>query len=269
MSKWKNNMIMNVTLYLMRVYKYISKSKTKVRKNKIEIMELEKIKYQIMSKKLQETEIKLSEKQQDAYKAMASGKSVFVTGAAGVGKCLGVNTPVIMYNGEIKKIQNIKACELVMGDDSTPRKVLSTSTGKDTMYRISTAKGDNYIVNSAHILTFQVSKTIRYRKSNQRYVLSWGDKSGKVKSKHFTTKNSAELYMNSLPDLVDISLKECIKKNKSLHWREHFQGVYKELQFPEQIVKLDPYMMGLWLGNGSKNKPQITTIDDENVRYSL
>lgn len=49
-------------------------------------MELEQIKYQIMSAKIQETEIKLSNKQQVAYDAMTNGESVFVTGSAGVGK---------------------------------------------------------------------------------------------------------------------------------------------------------------------------------------
>lgn len=230
-------------------------------------MELEKIKYQIMSAKIKEAEIKLSDKQQEAYNSMASGESVFVTGSAGVGKCLGVDTPVIMYNGEVKKIQDIKTGELVMGDDSTPRKVLSTATGKDIMYRISTEKGDSYIVNSAHILTFKASKTIRYEKRKEKYVLMWGDKSGNVKSKHFGTSESAHSFMKTLPDLIDIPIIECIEKNKSRHWREYFQGVYKELYFPEQKVILDPYMLGLWLGCGSKNKPQITTIDYEIISY--
>ena len=237
-------------------------------------MELEKIKYQIMSAKIKETEIKLSDKQQQAYNAMATGKSVFVTGSAGVGKCLGVDTPVVMYNGTVKKIQNIKTGELVMGDDSTPRKVLSTATGKDIMYQISTAKGDSYIVNSAHILTFKASKTIRYIKSKQKYVLTWGDKSGNIKSKHFETSESAHSFMKTLPDLIDIPIMECIEKNKSLHWREYFQGVYKELHFSEQKVNLDPYMLGLWLGeprdpsgDGSKNKPVLTATDDEIISY--
>jgi len=49
-------------------------------------MELEQMKYKIMSKKLKEEEIKLSHKQQEAYDVMTSGKSIFVTGSAGSGK---------------------------------------------------------------------------------------------------------------------------------------------------------------------------------------
>ena len=265
LARGRINMTMNVISCLMLVCK--SKSKQKVRKNKIEIMELEKIKYQIMSAKIKETGIKLSGKQQEAYNAMVAGKSVFVTGSAGVGKCLGVDTPVIMYNGTVKKIQNIKTGELVMGDDSTPRKVLSTATGKDIMYQILTATGDSYIVNSAHILTFKASKTIRYKKSKRKYVLTWGDKSGNVKSKHFEKSESAHSFMKTLPDLIDIPIMECMEKNKYRHWREYFQGVYKELYFPEQKVNLDPYILGLWLGDGATNKPVITATDDEIIFY--
>lgn len=48
-------------------------------------MELETIKYQIMSKKL-ENEIKLTKKQNEAYSLMSKGENVFVTGMAGTGK---------------------------------------------------------------------------------------------------------------------------------------------------------------------------------------
>jgi hypothetical protein len=47
--------------------------------------------------------------------------------------------------------------ELLMGDDNTPRKVLSTVTGKDTMYEIIQDNGDNYIVNSEHIISLKLS----------------------------------------------------------------------------------------------------------------
>lgn len=229
-------------------------------------MELEKLKYQIMSEQLS-TEIKLSEKQQIAYNLMANGKSIFLTGAAGSGKCLGKDTPVIMYNGEIKMIQDIKHGDQVMGDDSSPRNVLSTTSGKDKMYLVKTAKGDSYTVNSHHILTFQSSKTIRYSKDKKKYVLRWGDTYGVVKSKHFATTEEAEKYSEKFTELVDIPIMECIERNKKRHWREYFQGVYKGINFPEQDVKIEPYMMGLWLGDGASKKPLITNIDEEIIDY--
>jgi hypothetical protein len=78
---------------------------------------------------------------------------------AGFGKCLGKDTPVMMFDGSIKKVQDIRVGELIMGDDSTPRNVLSTCTGTEQLYKIVPTKGDSYIVNESHILSLKRSKT--------------------------------------------------------------------------------------------------------------
>ena len=44
----------------------------------------------------------------------------------GTSKCLGKDTPVLMYDGTIKMVQDIKVGEKIMGDDSKPRNILST-----------------------------------------------------------------------------------------------------------------------------------------------
>lgn len=71
--------------------------------------------------------------------------------STGSGKCHALNTPILMYDGSIKMVQDIKVGECLMGDDSTPRKVLSLATGKDDMYDIFFNYG-KYCVNSEHIL---------------------------------------------------------------------------------------------------------------------
>ena len=96
--------------------------------------------------------IKLKPKQEEAYSALAKGESIFLTGPAGTGKCLGFNTPIIMFDGSIKMVQDIKDGDLIMGDDSTSRKVLSTVRGEDEMYKVTNRYGDSYVVNSVHIL---------------------------------------------------------------------------------------------------------------------
>ena len=75
----------------------------------------------------------------------------------GYGKCVGLNTPIIMYNGEIKYVQDIKINELVMGDDSSPRKVISLARGREEMFKISQNFGDDYYVNKSHILSLKMS----------------------------------------------------------------------------------------------------------------
>jgi superfamily II DNA or RNA helicase len=74
----------------------------------------------------------------------------------GRGKCLGKDTPILMYDSTIKKVQNVKVGDKIMGDDSTPRIVKTLARGRETMYKIHTDSG-HYIVNESHILSLKTS----------------------------------------------------------------------------------------------------------------
>lgn len=73
--------------------------------------------------------------------------------SCGGGKCLGFNTPVMMADGTVKMVQDIVVGDKLMGDDSKPREVLSLARGREQMYKIKQENGDDYIVNSSHILS--------------------------------------------------------------------------------------------------------------------
>lgn len=79
--------------------------------------------------------------------------------STGVGKCLGFNTPVLMYNGIIKMVQDIKIGEKIMGDDNTPRTVKTLARGKEKMYEIKSCNGESYTVNESHVLSLKCTKT--------------------------------------------------------------------------------------------------------------
>lgn len=76
----------------------------------------------------------------------------------GYGKCLAKDTPIIMYDGSIKFVQDIIVNDQLMGDDSTARKVLSLARGKEALYEIIPKYGDRYIVNESHILSLTCVK---------------------------------------------------------------------------------------------------------------
>ena len=75
----------------------------------------------------------------------------------GRGKCLGKDTQILLYDGTIKLVQDVKVGDVLMGDDSTPRNVLSLARGRETMYKV--INRDNidefYIVNESHILSLK------------------------------------------------------------------------------------------------------------------
>lgn len=79
---------------------------------------------------------------------------VAVCGNVDSGKCLAKDTPVMMYSGEVVPVQNVRLGDLLMGDDSTPRKVLLTSSGTGRLYSVkNTADSASYTVNGNHVLS--------------------------------------------------------------------------------------------------------------------
>lgn len=83
---------------------------------------------------------------------------VILAARPGMGKCLGKDTKVVMYDGTLKKVQNIQVGDLLMGDDSTPRTVLSLARGRERMYWVRQNKGIDYRVNESHILSLKNNK---------------------------------------------------------------------------------------------------------------
>ena len=83
----------------------------------------------------------------------AVGNSIAINGPMGTGKCHGFGTPILMYDGDAKMVQDIVVGDIVMGADSTPRTVLSLGCGIDEMYLVEHTNGAGYYeANSEHIL---------------------------------------------------------------------------------------------------------------------
>lgn len=83
--------------------------------------------------------------------------------ATGLGKCFAPGTRVMMYDGSVKNIEDIKEKEQVMGPDGKPRLVIGLTHGFDNMYTVHQNKGMDYTVNSVHILSLK-------RQSNEKIV---------------------------------------------------------------------------------------------------
>jgi hypothetical protein len=67
-------------------------------------------------------------------------------------KCLGKGTEVLMFDGSVKKVEDIKVGDFLMGDDSTPRKVTQCESGHGSLYRVDQNTHKSFICNDAHIL---------------------------------------------------------------------------------------------------------------------
>ncbi len=197
-------------------------------------------------------------------------------GLPGCGKCLDPYERVIMYDGTLKEAQDVIVGDLLMGDDSTPREVLSICSGEDEMFRVipcfdngqtvsenGMIAGESYIVNSQHILTLASIPRIATITKENRYKVLWHE-GGKCRTKTFTGLTpkmfkQAEKFRDDLcqeRDIIDMPIGEYMAKSKS--WKTEYKGYRTSANWPEQEVEIDPYILGIWLGDG---EPQITNID--------
>lgn len=151
-------------------------------------------------------------------------------GPPGSGKCLAPETPVIMFDGTIKQAQHVQVGDLLMGDDHTPRTVLSTTTGQDVMYRIVQAKGDDYVVNSAHILSLKLAQMFTSSHSTEGDVLWWFE-NHVLCERSFETYDRLEQYRAELVrqkiadeegSVCDISVTDYLSREG--RWKSAFRG---------------------------------------------
>jgi len=150
----------------------------------------------------------------------------------GRGKCFAKGTKIIMFDGRLKNIEDIQVNDLLMGPDGKQRKVLSLHNGIDKMYNIKPLNGLIQTVNSNHDIYYD------YRESNF--------KTSKIKL------DKPEFFINS--------------KQFTLKARSSLIKI-NGLDFIEKQVNIDPYLLGLWLGDGSQGKTEFTLEDKEIIDY--
>lgn len=186
-----------------------------------------------------------------------------VRGVAGSGKCLDPHTPILMFDGSIKQMMDTRIGEQVMGPDSKPRTILSRCSGLGQMYRIVPSKGRPFICNGPHILTLKgiTPHQVHKNEKRSRFGVKFSVK-GISKCKYFITEEEAIKYKNSLPeDVFDISLDEYLKRKSGIQRYNYL--FHTGVTFPEKEVPFDPYVMGMWLGDGSSFNARIVNADKE------
>lgn len=134
-------------------------------------------------------------------------------------------TEVLLYNLSVKKIEDVVIGDILMGDDGTPRKVLDTYSGVDTMYKIKLSNNDYHIVNSKHKV---------YYKKYDWYT------------KQYTTKTATPEQLLNIKGL-----------NKGYYIPK------ANLTFDARKVTVNPYFLGLWLGDGDSTRLSISNADYE------
>lgn len=208
----------------------------------------------------------MSEEQQRAVQGALDHTITIITGGAGVGKCLSFGTPILMFDGTIKKIEEIVTGEFVMGPDSRPRQVLSTCMGTDNMFEIIPKKGRSFVCNTPHVLTLKgIMPHMEYQPERAKKYIARYSIRGLRKTKAFATELEALHFMDDLPeDIFDIPLDEFMRR--SAEQQQHSHLFHVGVEFPARDLPIDPYLFGQTL---KEKIPDIYKINSRSNRLRL
>jgi len=200
--------------------------------------------------KLGHTTRPLYDAQQHAVKALLTllggdcslrerqGRAAILLGEIGVGKCLKIGTLVMKFDGSLVPVEEIRKNDLLMGPDSTPRKVLGTTRGQGPLYEVRPIIGDPWVCNDAHILT------LVHTMSDDVFDIP------------------VQEYVNS-----ERLTRELSRGGRRTHPVSEFKQFTPEggVDFPPlPEPEIDPYFLGIWYGDGTKSLEavQVTTADE-------
>lgn len=174
--------------------------------------------------------IHLYEAQKRVLRSFVANRNVIVCSSRQIGKALGLDTSILTTTGW-KTMRTIQAGDIIFGSTGQPTTVTHVH---DIMvdrscYKVTTDSGENIIADESHEWFTQ------HRSERQK----------KLKGSVKTTK---EIF-NTL---------KCSGSNEPAHRiKMSLQGIIQE----ETVLPIDPYVLGLWLGDGAKEAGWITVGD--------
>lgn len=163
-------------------------------------------------------------------KGIAMGKDLIML--QGSARCFAPGTKVRMYDGMLKCVEDIVVGDRLMDMSGIGyNTVAETHRGTDMMYRIHPAKGQNdIIVNSSHILSLKQTEAFR-KKVNGKFVAIPFNKD----------------------EILNIPVSEYIQKPPTFK-RKYSLFKNTLLQMPERELPIDPYYLGVWIGDGTSRR---------------
>lgn len=216
---------------------------------------------------LRESDGKLFDYQKNVFNFMTkmNQRGILLYHSVGSGKCMAAGTMILMHDGTQKEIQNIKVGDKIMGDDSSPREVLSLASGKDQMFNV--WYGSNkYTVNSDHVLCLKTD-TYPYCHKTQNQKTVFYLKEGNVKFKEFSLEEDETRFMKTCTEkIIHVTVKDYLSSPDLV---ANARGYKVKVNFKSANVKTDPLFVGAF--NARKGIPvsREYIINDIRVRERL
>lgn len=202
------------------------------------------------------------------------------TGIHKIDGCFSKDTPILLWNGEYKMSQDICVGDELIGDDGNKRIVESLCSGEDDLYEVQQNTAEKYLVNSKHtlLLKFAGSKPC-WNENASAWKINWFDRiNKKIVCRSFKVsdtcnkedaKNLAQKHLDEMTgdDPITVLVEDYMKLDK---WSKKYLYGYKSragVNYECRDVSLDPYMLGLWLGDGTHTNSIIASNDIEIQDY--
>ena len=174
-------------------------------------------------------------------------------------ECFDPETPILMWDGTSKRAGDIMVDDILIDDLGNPTKVRTTCSGSKNMYDVIPDKCNfmKHRVTDNHILCLRIRqhKNIlncdRKGKNYKHSVKFLNRDNLKIQERYFATLKEAEDFVNSFDDddTLDITIENYLKLNKTT---KAYLVLFKVegIHWPKKEVEMDPYLLGLWLGDG-------------------
>ena len=169
---------------------------------------------------------------------LCGGDLDVIAGVSSIGKCERKGTKVLMANGTIKKIEDIKIGDYVQSEKGA-NKVIGKHNGFAKCYKVTPVRGTPFYVSQDHILTVK-----RHMKIS-------------------THRKGEPIYLGVKETLEDTKIENLLKKPYKGNWLSNYYLYRPEIRnYTEKELPIPPYILGIWLGDGSTNGTALTSADE-------
>jgi DNA-directed RNA polymerase beta subunit len=193
-------------------------------------------------------------------------------------ECFDPYTEILMWDGTFKLAKNIVVGDVLIDDLGNPTIVRSTCSGLKNMYDIIPDK-DNFMkhrVTDNHILTLKICghkviNQINTKNRNYTHMSKFLNREElRFQEKCFSSLKEAEEFVIKIEDddTIDITIEKYLKLDTRT---KDNLVLFKTsgINWTKKEVEIDPYLLGMWLGDGFSNRVEEEPLKKYLRKYNL
>lgn len=186
-------------------------------------------------------------------------------------ECFHPETKIATWQGGIKLAKDIVVGDLLIDDKGNLTRVKSTCFGRKGMYMIKHSKKEfeDYTVTDNHILTLKSTEHKKIYQTNNFQVILLDKENLCYRNESFPTKEEALAYISTVKEdgVLDVEVEKYLQLSSYMkNTLKTFKGAC--VNWPEKPVNIDPYILGMRLGNES-SIPREYLVNSKKVRMQV